>query len=312
MTPFDTMETMAVSTSSPVHVFTRRRFLKATLWGAAGLALYAGEVERHWIEITHREIQIAGLPPVFDGLRVAQLSDIHLDIYSEPLFLRDAVDHVNRLNPDLVFLTGDYVTRFKGMRRFAHGAGLQFARGSAWQCANLLAGLTCRERFAILGNHDVMVGRDVVTTALADNGMKVLVNSCLPIERAGSRFWLAGLDDPVEGWPDPDLAIPVRIRNLPQEPVFVLCHAPDYADKLLAHPAGQSVALMLAGHSHGGQVRLPLVGALALPPLGEKYVEGWFRLGNMQLYVNRGLGTVVLPFRFDCPPEITLLTLGSA
>ena len=91
-----------------------------------------------------------------------------------------------------------------------------------------------------------------------------------------------------------------------------MCHAPDYADDLLAHPAGMSVDLMLSGHTHGGQIRLPLVGALQLPDMGKKYVEGWFKLGRMQLYVNRGIGTVGVPFRLDCPPEISLFTLRTA
>ena len=82
-----------------------------------------------------------------------------------------------------------------------------------------------------------------------------------------------------------------------------------YADELLAHPAGESIGFMVSGHTHGGQVRLPFVGALDLPPGGRKYVEGLFRLGSMQLYVNRGIGTVGVPFRFQCPPEITAFTL---
>jgi predicted MPP superfamily phosphohydrolase len=81
---------------------------------------------------------------------------------------------------------------------------------------------------------------------------------------------------------------------------------------LLAQPAGQSVKLMLSGHTHGGQIRLPFIGAMQLPPMGKKYVEGWFQRGGLQLYVNRGLGAVGVPFRFDCPPEITLFTLRSA
>ncbi len=295
---------MASPRFSPDLKTTRRRFLKATLCGAAGLALYAGEVERHWIQVSRQEVRIAGLPMAFDGMRIAQLSDLHLDEFTEPFFLRDAIDHVNRLNPDAVFLTGDYVTWGISSRSFAEGA--------AWQCANILAGLNCRARYAILGNHDVMVDSKLVTTALADNGMTVLTNACVPIERAGARFWLAGFDDPVMGNPDPDLAIPSRIRNLPHEPVVALCHAPDYADDLLAHAAGKTVQVMLSGHTHGGQVRLPIAGAMQLPPLGKKYVEGWFRLGGLQLYVNRGLGAVGVPFRFDCPPEITLFTLRSA
>jgi len=301
---FDTIERMGSPRFSPTLNTSRRRFLKATLCGAAGLALYAGEVERHWIQISRQDLRIRGLAPAFDGMRVAQLSDLHMDEFSEPFFLRDAVDHVNRLNPDLVFLTGDYVTWGVSTRKFAEGA--------AWHCANLLNGLNCRKRYAILGNHDVIVNSKLVTSALTDNGMTVLTNTCVPIEHAGARFWLAGLDDPLEGTPDPESAIPARIRNLPDEPVVLLCHAPDYVDALLTHPAGKAVQVMLSGHTHGGQVRFPFIGATQLPPLGKKYVEGWFKLGGLQLYVNRGLGAVGVPFRFDCPPEITLFTLRAA
>ncbi|MGA2570819.1 MAG: metallophosphoesterase [Terracidiphilus sp.] len=268
------------------------------------MALYAGEIERHWVEITRRDVYLPGLPQAFDGFRIAQLSDIHMDRFTEPFFLRNAVNQINRLNPDLVALNGDYVTHGPMWRRFAPG--------QAWQCANLLNQLQCPHRYAVLGNHDVMVGRKRVIPALTANGIAVLVNAHVPIERSGARFWLAGVDDPVEGDPDPDVAIPASIRNLPHEPVVLLCHAPDYTDDLLAMEAGQAVSLVLAGHTHGGQICLPFVGALALPELGRKYVEGWFRVGKAQLYVNRGLGTVNLPFRFDCPPEIALLTLRSA
>jgi predicted MPP superfamily phosphohydrolase len=117
------------------------------------------------------------------------------------------------------------------------------------------------------------------------------------------------LNDPLNGHPEPELAIPASIQNVANEPVVLLCHAPDYADRLLTRPEGQAVALMLSGHTHGGQIRVPLLGALVSPQLGKKYIEGWFRLGNMQLHVNRGIGTIGLPFRLDCPPEISLLTL---
>lgn len=283
---------------------TRRRFLTTGALAGAGLALYAGEIERHWIEITRRDIFLPGLPGVFDGFRVAQISDIHMDEFTEPFFLREAVNHINRLNPDAVFLTGDYVTYELLPKRFSIGP--------AWHCARLLNQLQCPNRYAVLGNHDVMIGRKQVIAALAANGISVLDNAYLPIERAGARFWLAGLDDPVVGEPDPGAAIPASIRNLSHEPIVLLCHAPDYADNLLALPEGRAIALMLSGHTHGGQVRLPFVGAVVHPGLGRKYVEGWFRFGDLQLYVNRGLGTVGVPFRFNCPPEITLLTLRSA
>ena len=269
--------------------------------GAAGLALYSGEIARHWLEVTQRDVFLSNLPAAFDGLRIAQISDIHMDEFTEPFFLRHVVDRINRLHPDVVFLTGDFVTDGIGHRHFAVA--------SAWQCAAILKGLECRQLYAILGNHDIIIGAKKVTEALTASGITVLRNAYLPMERAGGRIWLAGLDDPLEGRPNPELAIPASIRNQPDEPVVLLCHAPDYADRLLAHPAGQAVDLMLSGHTHGGQVCLPFLGALALPECGKKYVEGFFRLGGLQLYVNRGIGTVGLPFRLNCPPEITLLTL---
>jgi len=280
---------------------TRRRFFKAGLYGAAALALYSSEIERHWTEVTHLDIALPGLPQAFDGMRIAQLSDIHLDKFTESFYLRHVVQQLNQMQPDAVFLTGDYVS--DGLPSNA------FARKAAWQCASILSELECRTVYAVLGNHDVAVGEREVTEALRGNGINVLRNASVPIERSGGRFWLAGIDDPVWGRPYPEVAIPPAIRNVPNEPVLLLCHAPDYADTLLADPIGKTIGLMLSGHTHGGQVRLPILGALELPELGKKYVEGSFRLGNMQLYVNRGIGTIGLPFRFNCPPEITLLTL---
>ena len=191
---------MAVYGTLSKAPITRRRFLIASACAGAGLALYGGEIERHWIEVTHRDVFLPGLPQAFDGFRVAQLSDIHLDDYTEPYFLRDAVRHINSMNPDAVFLTGDFVTRGLLPRRFSIP--------SAWQCANLLNQLECPHRYAVLGNHDVLISRKVVTEALSSNAITVLDNAHVPIERAGARFWLAGLDDPLEGTPNPELANP--------------------------------------------------------------------------------------------------------
>jgi hypothetical protein len=295
---------MTLISSQMRTAISRRSVLKAGLLGAAGLALYSGEIARHQIEVSQLDVPLHGLPAAFEGMRVAQLSDIHLEEYTEPFFLRRAVERINSLRPDAVFITGDFVSDGPLPRRFS----LYAAR----QCANILSELQCTERYAVLGNHDVVVGPEEIADVLTANGTRVLVNASLPLQRSGGRVWLTGVDDPVNGNPDLDLAIPASIRNVPNEPVILMCHAPDYADDLLAHPAGGAVQLMLSGHTHGGQIRLPIVGALQLPPLGKKYVDGWFRFGELQLYVNRGLGTVGLPFRVDCPPEITLLTLRKA
>jgi hypothetical protein len=303
---------MGLPLSPSIRPISRRRFLKAALCGAAGLALYSGEIERHWIEVTQRDFFLRGLPAAFVGMRIVQLSDIHMDDFTEPFFLRHVVDRVNRIKPDAVFLTGDFVTSTLASTPGIKLGSIKFARATAWQCANILTGLECKALYAVLGNHDVDVGAKQVSAALEANGITVLRNASVPIERPGGRFWLAGLDDPLEGHPNPELAIPASIRNMPNEPVVLLCHAPDYADRLLARPVGQAVDLMLSGHTHGGQIRIPFMRAMILPPLGRKYVEGWFQLGRMQLYVNRGIGTIGLPFRFDCPPEITVITLRPA
>ena len=280
---------------------SRRRFLRGGVLVGAGLALYAGEVERHWIELNEVEVRLRGLAEAFDGMRVAQVSDIHMDAYTEPFFLRYAVERIDALKPDVVLLTGDFVSDRPGTQSFMVGA--------AWQCANLLNGLECKQRYAVMGNHDHFIGATQVTEALMANGITVLTNRAVPLERERARLWLAGVDDPLTGKPDAMLAIPPAIRSVAREPVVLMCHGPDYVDHLISHGMAESIALVLSGHTHGGQVRLPFYGPLTLPEMGQKYVEGMFRFGEMQLYVNRGIGTVGVPFRFDCPPEITLFTL---
>ncbi|MGA2349859.1 MAG: metallophosphoesterase [Terracidiphilus sp.] len=301
--PDDARVISLLNVSFPEEQSSRRRFLKAGVLGVAGLALYSGALERHWIDVSHRDIFLRGLPAAFDGVRIAQLSDIHMDEFTEPFFLRHAIDLINQAKPDIVVLTGDYVSF--GI------SSIKYAVGAAWQCANILREIQCRPLYAVLGNHDLQVGQKEVTAALTGNDITVLTNAYVPIERAGSRIWLSGTDDPVNGKPDLDLAVHASIRNIFNEPIVMLCHAPDYVDNLLAHPAGRAVGLMLSGHTHGGQIRVPLIGPLWLPTWGRKYIDGRFQFGNLQLYVNRGLGTMRVPFRFNCPPEITLITLHS-
>lgn len=290
-----------VSSPAPPRIVTRRGLFKAAVCGFAGAAVYTVGIDRHWLETSHYDVHIPGLGADLDGFRAVQLSDIHIDEFTEPLFVREAVERINRLAPDAVFLTGDFVSHQIAPKKFADS--------SAWQCANILNLLQCKQRYAIFGNHDALVGEQVVGTALRENGITVLRNQHVPIERGNARLWLAGLDDVVIGTPDPGEAIPESIRGQAREPVILLCHEPDYADQLLRHPAGQSVAFMLSGHTHGGQVRIPLVPLMHLPPMGRKYIEGWFQFGSMQLFVSRGLGTVGVPVRFNCPPELTEFTL---
>jgi uncharacterized protein len=280
--------------------FSRRNFIVGSGVFAAGMVLYSGEFARHEVDIVNRTIGIKRLPGAFHGFRIVQLSDFHLDEFTEPYFLERVVKRVNDLEADLVLLTGDFITRGSVTFFAAHHA--------AFRCAEILRMLAAPQVYAVLGNHDVAVNASLVLEALTQFHIPVLVNKYVAIERSDSRLWLCGLEDPGTSHPDMNQAVP----ETPDAPVILMAHEPDYADTVMQHPRGKFVDLMLAGHSHGGQVRLPWAGPLILPPMGQKYVQGHFHFDQMQLYVNRGLGTVGLPFRLNCPPEITVLTLQPA
>jgi uncharacterized protein len=282
------------------HRITRRRFLQVGGLSAVGVLAYSGEFERHRLEITQRTVELARLPAALDGLRIAQISDIHYEQYTEPYFIREVVAQVNRVSPDLVVLNGDYVSG--GPEPSIKGAE------SSYPCAEILAGIRCTQRWCVLGNHDIAVGQGgaVVLDALESHGLPVLENRHVPFERDGARLWIAGVKDIGLSNPDLRLAVPRGLQSA-QEPVILLAHEPDYADHVVRHGG---VDLMLSGHTHGGQIRLPFGGAIYLPPLGRKYPEGHFHLENgLQLYVNRGIGTSGVPFRVWCRPELTVITL---
>jgi predicted MPP superfamily phosphohydrolase len=279
------------------HGLTRRTFLVGSGALAATMALYSSLVARHEISVLSQRILVDNLPSAFVGHRIVQLSDFHLEEFTEPFFLERVVAQVNRLNPDIVLLTGDFITRGSLNFLIEHHA--------ASRCAEILATIRCAQKFAVLGNHDVAVSAPMVTAALQRQGLPVLHNRYESLTLRGDTLNIAGTADPGTDRPDLTTAIPSN----PTGPVILMSHAPDYADFVVSHPRGSLVDLMLSGHSHGGQVRLPLVGPLVLPPLGRKYVEGLFHFNRLQLYVNRGLGTVGIPIRLNCPPEITLITL---
>jgi predicted MPP superfamily phosphohydrolase len=240
------------------------------------------------------------LPSVWaelDGLTIAQLSDLHYDRRVDPAPIEQAISLTNALRPDLVVLTGDFLT----VRVL--GNGLRPAEDSR-TCAHILGRLHTRLGiFAVLGNHDC-THPGAVIQALENQGIAVLHNRTRAVEQGGGRLWIAGVEDVLTGHPDLDGAL----RGVSEdEPTILLAHEPDFADVA----AGSSITLQLSGHTHGGQVRFPLMGAPYVPPLGRKYPRGLRRVGPLVLYTNRGIGTSLLPIRFNCPPEITLFMLRS-
>ncbi|MCA9969799.1 MAG: metallophosphoesterase [Anaerolineales bacterium] len=257
--------------------------------GAAAVYGYGRFVERHRLVVERVAIPIAGLPADLDGLKIVQLSDLHLHPHTQLAQIERAVALANAEAPDVVALTGDYILQRIGSMR---------------ALTPVLRQLRARLGvFAVLGNHDAIKGPRLTRAALAAAGIPLLVNAgvCLPVGAAA--LYVAGLDDGSWGWPDLDAALAEAPAGAP---VVLLMHEPDFAD--MAAADGR-VALQLSGHTHGGQVRLPGVGPLVLPKNGRKYHTGLYRVGSMWVYTTRGVGVNNMPVRLFCPPEVTVLTL---
>lgn len=283
---------------------SRRKFLRNSLTAAAGAAIplagYAQFIEPHHLTLEQVDLHIPNLPEAFDGFRIAQLSDFHYGAYTGASEISVAVNLANSLKPDLTVVTGDFIT-WPGEDiavPVTHPVFTEIAL-----CAQTLSGLSAPSGvFGCFGNHDVLVGERYITEVFDSFHIRLLANENRAIERNGKRMWIAGVDDAISGGAD----FVKTLRGIPSnEPVILLAHEPDVADEAAKYP----VAVQLSGHSHGGQIRLPLVDTLYLPRLAEKYPYGYYRVHNMHLYTNRGIGTILLPYRFNAPPEVTLITL---
>jgi hypothetical protein len=279
---------------------SRRKFLSRMALGAAGLAV-AGAVDGFGYEPHHPvarrvDIRLRRLPEAFDGYRIVQISDVHFGPYMGREGVERALKIAGEFQPDLLVFTGDFVSRNPWERNGPAGArhAFPFAEAaSAWKQTPILA---------VLGNHDHWNGADIVAQALAERGITLLRNSSLALERERSRLWIAGVDDAWMRAADLERAL----GGIPtEEATILLAHEPDYAD----HAARYPIDLQLSGHSHGGQVRLPGIGAIILPTMAVKYPIGLNRVREMQVYTNCGLGVINPPVRFNCPPEVTFLTL---
>jgi predicted MPP superfamily phosphohydrolase len=276
--------------------FTRRSFLKAlgvslVTVGAVGLVGYGYvfHIEPIWYTVERIEIPIPDLPPEFHDFKIVCLSDIHFEPFADLDTMRRVVNQVNELEPDLVCLLGDYVFS---------------SADSIFDLAPTLGELRARRGvFGILGNHDLWTNASIVLSGLENNGIKVLVNEHILIGSENAPLVLAGLDDGWSGEPNLDRALSEAPTNAP---VILMLHEPDFADEITLDGR---VYLQLSGHSHGGQVRLPFYGAPFLPAYAHKYDQGLYRVGEMWLYVTRGIGVISPPGRFNCRPEITEIVL---
>jgi uncharacterized protein len=275
----------------------RRKFIQlAAAAGTVALAADGFLLEPDRPRVVRQEILLRRWPALLDGFTIALLSDFHYDAIFSVHPIRAAIGMVNGLRPDLIALAGDFVSEP------CFGPAAKGAQ-QAEPCAQLLRKLEAPHGlWAIMGNHDTSTDPRRVTGALRDVGIQVLVNQSVPIERNGGRFWLGGVNDAVEAQAD----LAGTLEKVPSgEATVLLAHEPDYADFVARH----SVDLQLSGHSHGGQIRLPLVPMFYLPELAKKYIWGLYKIRELTLYTNPGLGTIGIPARVNCPPEITLLTM---
>jgi uncharacterized protein len=251
---------------------------------------YVHRVEPSWIEVRSVSMPLPHLAPAFSGYRVVQLSDIHADRWMTTDRIAKIVGQVNQLKPDLVVLTGDFVTH------------------SAEEFSPNLAALSqlhsVDQTLAVMGNHDAWTNSTIVQSALEAAGVQVLNNQVAALQRKSAQLFIAGVDDV---WAKRDRLDQV-LAALPSEgAAILLAHEPDFAEQSAA--TGR-FDLELSGHSHGGQVKLPFVKRI-VPPLAYNYPIGQYKVGNMIQYTNRGVGMSGLPLRFNCRPEITVFTLKS-
>jgi predicted MPP superfamily phosphohydrolase len=258
------------------------------LLAASAASAYAGLIEPHSYELTKTDVAIRDLPDAFDGFRIAQITDVHHSRIVPIAEVRRVVELALAAKPDLIALTGDYTTSY---RRYIE------------PCAEALGGLSAPEGvWAVLGNHDHYTDPQLTIRALKRHRINVLENANTTLRRGGDTLQLAGIGDWTWNRGDWERSLYGIDKT---RPTVMLSHQPVVLDL----PEVEGISLILSGHTHGGQVSLPLVG----PPLrfarDFKYVRGLYEKNGTRLYVSAGTGMIGLPVRLGVRPEISILRL---
>ena len=281
---------------------SRRVFLERAATAAVAAPFVAGAYGllygRLNLEVTEHSVRLAGLPKAFEGFRIAQLSDIHIGPFMPGEQIRKFADIANSLRPDLIALTGDFVT---------------FDPRTGRDVVLALSGLRAPFGvFGCLGNHDAWARvEDSLAALFRLVGFRMLRGEAVPIRAGGEWFQLIGVDFQSRHRFGPSPGVPRLLGNIegliaPDRANILLSHNPDTFDRA----AELGIGLSLAGHTHGGQLALEFISPeLAPSRLVTPYVAGWFRKPGGQLYVNRGIGTIGVPMRVGAPPEITVYRL---
>lgn len=256
--------------------------------GASALtASYSVFIERYQVQVNHYDVFVPNLPPAFVGYQIAHLTDTHLGWMTSAAFLEEVVALVNDTGADLIAGTGDFVHH---LRKEVLGV---------WP---LLGRLRARDGVCcVLGNHDHWADERESLARLEASGFSVR-HRALPIERNGQRLLVFGAGDHLED----TFGLNGLLQTArPADCRIVLAHNPDTADQ----PRQGRVDLMLSGHTHGGQIRIPGYGPPVLPLDNKAYDQGLKTVGEMSLFISRGIGCVAVPVRFACAPEVAVLRL---
>ncbi len=276
----------------PVPAQSRRSFLKKTAIGLGGYAFVGsmyGIYNRDDYKIENVILRTKDLPAQLAGLKIVMISDIHAGLYMTEDDMSKYSEELNKLNADIIFMPGDFVTsKTSEVIPFVKAfSGLKSKFGT----------------YACLGNHDFFANPNTITEKLEENRIKVLRNSSVELDINGSKLMLSGVDDGRHA----DFVKVAHEANSLNTTRILLCHKPYYFDDAVA--GGYDI--MLSGHTHGGQIVFVDVLGFKLTPatFASPYVAGKYRRGDSVLYVSRGIGTIGLPLRLNCPPEITVFTL---
>ncbi|MEM9281094.1 MAG: metallophosphoesterase [Verrucomicrobiota bacterium] len=265
---------------------SRRKWLgRLAFYGTPFAAYgYGSLIEKRWIDLTRTEVPLAPQQAALDGLKIAVMGDFHHDDFGDDGLIRRAVRRINDEKVDLVMLVGDYIS--------------DDARALDPLCA-ALSDLRPRLRsFAVYGNHDRWHDHGRFSETLADAGITLLTNEAVEFD----SFAVAGLDSYWGGLPNIDGTFN---QVPPEKPVLLGLHEPDPFDLI----SDSRLALQVSGHTHGGQVCAPVFGPILLPQYGKQYPYGLYQREGRSLFVTRGIGTLSIPVRFFCAPEVAILTL---
>lgn len=259
------------------------------------LCWYSFLFEPHNIKVERISVEIENLPKSFDKTKIVQLTDFHSHNFGK--MEKKVLEIVGRLNPNFIFITGDFIDQttknIDSCQKFWQELGKQYHK----------------KIFGVLGNHEYLnrnINSNSLKNLLEESGIIILSNENKKISIDGEYFYLIGVDDPDTGNDDLKKAMGETEKHITK---ILLAHSPDIINNLNGSEK-EEIDLILAGHTHGGQVKIPFLRPFWIPTKNHgKYASGLFKIGSIYLYVNRGIGTTALPIRFNCPPEIAVIEL---